>query len=198
MPLFLALLVFVAVSTITPGGATALAASSGMSHGFRRSSPLLAGLVCGLASMAGLSALGLGSLFLAYPPLRLALAAIATGYFAWLAWMIATSGAPDLENRKPAIGFGGGVALLWLNPKAWTTSLGAAATYGDVAPGPVMLALIFVPVFAALSAISLTLWCLGGSALARRLRTPGQWRVLNLMLAGFLLLSILSVWKDYL
>ncbi len=48
----LPLILFVVVSTITPGGATTLATASGAQFGFRRSMPLMVGIAFGLASLA--------------------------------------------------------------------------------------------------------------------------------------------------
>lgn len=68
---FLPLALFVLVSTITPGGATTLAAASGAHFGYRRSLPLMSGIAAGLASMAASAAAGLGTLILALPSLQL-------------------------------------------------------------------------------------------------------------------------------
>ena len=51
----LSLILFVAVATGTPGGATTTAAASGARFGFRRSIPLMAGLVAGLDSLIKLA-----------------------------------------------------------------------------------------------------------------------------------------------
>ncbi|MCA3917522.1 MAG: LysE family translocator, partial [Burkholderia sp.] len=67
MPLhdYLPLMLFVIVSTVTPGGATTLATASGAHFGYRRSLPMMAGIAAGLASMAAAAAAGLGSMLLA-------------------------------------------------------------------------------------------------------------------------------------
>lgn len=199
MGLFASLLLFVAVTAFTPGGATALAASSGMRHGLSGSMPVLSGLIAGTTSLAAASAFGLGNLMAAYPPLRLALAALGTAYFLWLALMIARSGAPDLDaGRSAPLGFLAGLLLLWLNPKAWTMTLGAAASFGALAPDPLRLAVLLGGVFLFFSTAALTAWCLGGAFLARTLSTPRQWRALNLTLATLLIVSIVPVWADFL
>lgn len=197
MSLFASLLLFVAVATFTPGGATALAASSGMRHGVHASLPLLAGLIFGVTSLACASALGLGGVMMAWPSMRLLLAAAGTAYFLWLAAMIALSGRPDFEAERGAgLGFFAGVLLLWLNPKAWTMTLGAAASFGPLAPDPVGLALLLGGVFLTFSTAALTAWCLGGALVAKRLRSERQWRVLNLTLAALLVLSVVPIWME--
>ena len=65
-PLFL----FVAVATVTPGGATMLATASGVRFGFARSIPLMLGIAMGLALLAAVAALGLGRLLLVQHPVN--------------------------------------------------------------------------------------------------------------------------------
>lgn len=198
MGLFASLLLFVAVTAFTPGGATALATASGMRHGLSGSLPVLAGLIAGTTSLAAASGFGLGNAMTAWPSLRLALAILGTAYFVWLALVIARSGAPDLDAGGQApLGFLAGLLLLWLNPKAWTMTLGAAASFGALAPDPLRLALLLGGVFLLFSTAALTAWCLGGAFLARTLSTPSQWRALNVTLAGLLVVSIVPVWIDF-
>ncbi|MGY4471628.1 threonine/homoserine/homoserine lactone efflux protein [Bradyrhizobium sp. LB9.1b] len=131
---FLPLILFVIVSTITPGGATTLATASGAHFGYRRSIPLMAGIAVGLASMAASAAAGLGSVLLALPSLQLAMKAIGSLYLLWLAWKIGRSGPPHLQaNLAKPTSFLGGVWLLWHNPKGWAMTLGAAASFAALA-----------------------------------------------------------------
>lgn len=198
MSLFASLLLFVAVTAFTPGGATALAASSGMRHGVYASVPILSGLIFGTTSLACASGLGVGNLVLAWPSMRLLLAAAGTAYFLWLAAMIARSGRPNLKSDQDRLGFFAGVLLLWLNPKAWTMTMGAAASFGALAPDPARLALLLGGVFLVFSTAALSAWCLGGAFVAKKLTSDRQWRVLNLTLAVLLVLSIIPIWVDYL
>lgn len=192
----LSLALFVLVSTMSPGGATALATASGARFGFARSVPLLAGLATGVASVAALSGSGLGALVQSFPALQLAMKAAGTAYLLWLAWRIGTAGAPGTGagGRAAPMGFWGALALLWLNPKAWAMALGAAASFAVPGGGPLRQALTLGAVFACGAAVSLTLWCLGGGFLARALRTDRQWRVANAALALLLAASVLPMW----
>lgn len=191
----LPLLLFVFISTFSPGGATTLATASGANFGWRRSLPLLAGISFGLASVAAAAAAGLGGLILAIPSLQLAMKLVGSVYLLWLAWQIARRGAPGVAGtkEKPA-SFVTGVWLLWQNPKAWAMPLSAAASFAALAQSPTALAFLLGSVFALCCALSLTTWCIAGLMLARALKSERQWRMLNMALGGLLAASIVPIW----
>jgi threonine/homoserine/homoserine lactone efflux protein len=191
----LPLVLFAAVATATPGGATTLATTSGAHFGFRRSLPLMTGIAAGLALMSATAALGLASLFLAVPPLQLALKATGTAYLLWLAWRIAGSGSPQLHNSlaRPT-SFIGGIALLWSNPKGWAMTSGAAVSFAAIASSPWSLAVLLGIVFGLAAIISLALWCALGQLLARLFTADWHWRILNLLSAFLLAASIFPMW----
>ncbi len=193
----LPLILFVVVSTITPGGATTLAVASGAQFGFRRSVPLMAGIAVGLASLAAAAAAGLAGLLLAAPSLQTAMRLAGSGYLLWLAWKIARSGPPNLRaDMGVPTSFLGGACLLWLNPKGWAMALGAAASFAVMASGPLQLAVLLGSAFGLAAAVSLSLWCVAGLLLARLLRTERQWRTLNAVLGLLLAVSIIPMWWD--
>ncbi|WP_246792954.1 LysE family translocator [Burkholderia perseverans] len=196
MTSLLPLLLFVAVATLTPGGATTLATASGARFGFRRSLPLVTGIAAALAMLAAVAALGLGGLLLAMPSLQMAVKALGSAYLLWLAWRIARSGPPD-AGQGPArpVTLANGFLLLWLNPKSWAMTVGAAASFALVASSPQRLALLLGAAFGVAAALSLTLWCALGVLLARLFRTPRQWRILNLTMGLLLAASIVPTWR---
>lgn len=191
----LPLIVFVIVATATPGGATALATASGAHFGYRRSVPYMMGIAAGLGTMAAAAAAGLGGIVQASPSLQSALKLMGSLYLAWLAWRIARSASPHAGSalRKP-IGFAGGVWMLWQNPKGWAMTLGAAASFAVIAHGPMRLAALLGISFAVAAMASLSLWCIAGLALARVLRSQGQWRCFNGVLALLLVASVVAMW----
>ena len=191
LPLFL----FVIVATITPGGATALATVSGAHFGYRRSLPYMAGVAIALGSMAAFAAVGLGGLLLARPALQVGIKAMGSLYLVWLASRIGRSGTPHLGARlhKPA-GFASGLWMLWHNPKGWAMTLGAAASFATLAPGPLELAALLGISFGIAATGSLSAWCFAGLLLARLLRTELQWKLLNCALAILLVMSIITMW----
>lgn len=189
------LLLFVVVSTVSPGGATTLATASGAHFGFRRSLPLIAGIAAGLASMAAIAAAGLAGLLLASPALHLVMKAGGSAYLLWLAWRTARRGAPgSAPGAARPSSFAGGVWMLWHNPKGWAMTVAAAASFAGLADGPVGLGVLLGAVFGLCAALSLSLWCVAGLLLARALRSEAQWRALNGALGVLLVASILPLW----
>ncbi len=192
---FWPLVVFAVVSTITPGGATTLATASGAHFGFRRSVPLLGGIATGLASMAAAAAAGLAGLLLAAPSLQIAMRAVGSAYLLWLAWKIGRSGPPSLRaDLATPTSFAGGAWMLWQNPKGWAMTVGGAASFAGLTSGPARLAGLLGLTFGVAAAASLSIWCMVGKLLARMLRTDGQWRALNAVLAILLVVSIVPMW----
>ncbi|MEM5447886.1 MULTISPECIES: LysE family translocator [Paraburkholderia] len=196
MTSILPLLLFVVIATVTPGGATTLATASGARFGFARSIPLMLGIAIGLAVLAAVAGLGLGGLLLALPSLQTAVKAVGSAYLLWLAWRIARSGPPNAGNG-PAhpITLVNGFLLLWLNPKSWAMTIGAAASFALLASSPNRLALLLSAAFGVAACVSLALWCALGVLLARLFRTPRHWRILNLAMGVLLAASVIPAWR---
>jgi threonine/homoserine/homoserine lactone efflux protein len=129
------------------------------------------------------------------PVLSIVLKIVGSAYLLWLAIRIGTAGAPKSVAGKAApVGFLGGLLLLLVNPKGWTMALGAAASFSTIAADPLRLAAIMGVTFGLAAIVSLSLWCLGGTILARALSTERQWLILNVALAVLLTASIIPIW----
>lgn len=193
-PLF-PLALFALTSTLTPGGATTLATASGVQFGFRRSLPLLLGISAGLTTLAAAAAAGLSGLLLAAPSLQSALRLAGTAYLLSLAWKIGRSGPPEPRaSLAQPLGALGGACLLWMNPKAWAMTTGAAASFAALAAHPLQLAALLGGAFGLASALSLSLWCAAGLLLARVLRSARQWHAVNAALGVLLAASVVPMW----
>jgi len=194
--LFVPLVLFAAVTTLTPGGATTLATASGTRFGYPRSLPLLLGMTTGLIAIVASTATGLAALIATVPAISLAMKLVGSAYLLWLAVRIARAGPPAAASGETStpIGFPGGLALVAVNPKAWTMALGAASSFSAIAADPVRVAMLLGGVFGTAGLFSMSLWCLGGTLLARLLHTERHWTILNVALAVLLAVSILSIW----
>jgi threonine/homoserine/homoserine lactone efflux protein len=190
--LFLALLGFAFVTSVTPGPNNMMLLASGVNFGLRRTVPHMLGISLGHALMVFLVGLGLASMFKAWPTALTLLKLASVAYMLWLAWKIAQAGAPG-EGRGSAqpMTFLQAAAFQWVNPKAWAMALGAVAAY---VPNPSIGAYAVVAVvFAAVNLPSVTIWAAAGQAVRRWLEGPGRLRVFNWTMAVLLVLSLWPV-----
>jgi threonine/homoserine/homoserine lactone efflux protein len=188
---------FVAMATASPGGATTLATASGMHFGVRRSIPYITGIAVGLSSMAVASALGLSALLMAMPALEFSVRAIGTAYLLYLAWRVATGGAPSrtAQTARP-MSFLGAAGLAWYNPKAWAVTMGASSSFAHLTTEMASQAALMGGTFLAFAAASMALWCMMGQALGRLLKTERQWHAINITMGSLLALSIIPMWVE--
>src|SRR5271163_3683177 len=93
--LLIAFIVFMLVMFITPGPNNIMVMSSGLTYGFRRTLPHIAGITIGGAFMVGAVGLGFGSVFVTYPVLKTILKYGGAAYLIYLAAVIAMSGPPE-------------------------------------------------------------------------------------------------------
>lgn len=187
-----ALLVFVVVTLFTPGPNNTMLMTSGLNFGFRRGLPHLWGVALGFAFMVLAVGLGLGAVFHAYPALYTALKYVGAAYLLYLAWKIATAGAPEVGDGVDdrAITFLQAAAFQWLNPKGWVMAVGAVSTYAAVAAFPANVA-IMAFLFGAFGILSSATWLGFGTGLKRLLTSPRAVRVVNGVMA---LLLVASLW----
>jgi len=189
---------FALIGSITPGGSTLFSSSSGSRFGMRRSLPLLLGLVTGFTLLTAIAAVGMGALLHSVDALRTAVKVAGSIYLLWLAYHIATSGAPDVSSSTagspPA--FRTGVVFNLLNPKAWTVVVSATAAYASLTSNTAVFAMIFVAVWAICCSVACVAWCAGGHALARVLKTERHWQIVNGALGVLLALTIIPMWLE--
>ncbi|WP_026480603.1 LysE family translocator [Ahrensia sp. 13_GOM-1096m] len=196
LQIYIPLVTFAIAATISPGGATSLATASGLQFGYIRSLPLIFGIATALALLVAVSGTGLATIIVAWPSIALAMKIVGSAYLLWLAFLIARAGTPkDIDAAAKPIGFIAGAMLLIINPKAWAMALGVAGSFSALANDPIVLATILAVTFAVCATLSLTVWALLGSFLARTLKTDWQWTAVNYFLAALLILSIATFWR---
>ena len=125
---FSALLILATASSFTPGPNTTLSTALAANRGLRGSLHFVCAVPVGWGVLFALCALGLGQVVLAVPALRGGIWLVGTGYLLWLAGRLAR--ASHLTQADPArlnVTFWQGVALQFLNIKAWMLALTVVA-----------------------------------------------------------------------
>jgi threonine/homoserine/homoserine lactone efflux protein len=90
--LLFAFVLFATVMFITPGPNNVMLLSSGLTHGFRRTLPHIAGITIGMGFMIAAVGLGLGTIFITCPVPQTILKYAGATYPVYLAVAIAMSG----------------------------------------------------------------------------------------------------------
>jgi threonine/homoserine/homoserine lactone efflux protein len=194
--LFFAFVLFAAVMFFTPGPNNIMVMSSGLTYGFRRTLPHIAGVVIGFAFMVGAVGLGFGTVFIAFPVLQVFLKYAGAAYLVYLAVMIAISGPPKpgQAGRRP-LTFWQGAMFQWVNVKGWVAIIGTITAYAAIARFPLNIALQ-VLIFLAMGTASIVTWTLFGSALRPVLTSERAIRIFNIAMAILLLASLYPVFMD--
>ncbi|WP_208852061.1 LysE family translocator [Paracoccus pantotrophus] len=191
---FLALCLYTAVTSVTPGPNNMMVLASGVNFGIRRTLPHIAGISIGFAAMVVIIGMGLGVIFEAYPMLNIVLRWVGGAYLLYLAWKIAGAAAPEDAERSAArpLGFIGAAAFQWVNPKAWVMALGAVATYLPGSPSLSSVAAAAL-LMAVINAPCVGIWAAFGVGLRRLFTEPAKLRAFNLTMATLLVVSLYPI-----
>ena len=192
--LLIAFLLFTLVMSFTPGPNNIMLLSSGLTYGFRRTLPHVAGITIGFAFMVAAVGLGLGTVFIAYPILQTILKYLGAAYLIYLAVAIALSGPPktDEDKRGGPMTFWGAALFQWVNAKGWVMVIANITAYAAIARFPWNIA-IQTAVILLTGGTSCVTWALFGSALRPMLTSERAVRTFNIIMAILLLASLYPV-----
>ena len=213
---WIAWLLFAFVMAITPGPNNVMLMASGARFGVRRTHPHCLGVALGFGAMFFAVELGAGVALASSRVLVEAMRWASVAFLAWIAWSIATAPVPSpvraadaagtadasnaADDEGPArgakpLGFLGGAAFQWVNPKAWMLCIGAAGTYvpQDAGTG---LVVAMSCVLAVITWVSAGTWMVAGQALREALRPPVRQRAFNLAMAVLLVVSVVPALRD--
>ena len=125
---FTALLVLSTATSFTPGPNTTLSTALAANLGLRRAMRFVVAVPVGWGLLFSLCAGGLGALVVALPLLNNAIQFTGIAYLLWLATKLARSGAlAQADAARMNVTFWQGVALQFLNIKAWMLALTVVA-----------------------------------------------------------------------
>lgn len=191
--LFLALIVFAFVTSITPGPNNFMLLASGVNFGFWRTLPHMCGIGVGFFTLLLGVGLGLGAVLTAYPQLHLALKVAGGAYLLYLAWKIAMSRSlGEKEDGTRPMAFLEAAAFQWVNPKAWVMAVTAMAVYTDPAR-PFLTMLLVATAFALVNFPSVSCWAGFGVALRGFLADPVRLKWFNIAMGALLAATLVPM-----
>lgn len=185
-----ALLVLATATSFTPGPNTTLSTALAANRGLRGALHFVASVPVGWGLLFTLCALGLGSLVVAVPVLRWGVLLGGVAYLLWLARRLWGAGVlAQADASRLNVTFLQGVALQFLNIKAWMLALSIVA--GWVAGQPDVMARFAatLPVMLAFAFFSNLSYALVGSLLRQWLAQGQRLLVFNRCMALALVLT---------
>jgi len=190
LEVFLTLLGFAVVSTITPGPNNFMLFASGLNFGYRATLPHIFGIASGMGLLFGCVGLGLGQLFEVFPLAFTAIKVLGASYMLYLAWRIANSGPLKIgEGKARPMTYFEAMLFQWVNPKAWIVAMVLASTYTSKDNYYLSVAII-VAYFTVANIPVISIWAGFGTALKQFLSDPKKLRVFNIAMAIALVLSL--------
>jgi threonine/homoserine/homoserine lactone efflux protein len=189
---------FLAAMGFTPGPNNILVAGSGVNFGFRATVPHMLGVTFGYPAMLLLVGVGLAQVFTAVPQVHVVLKYVCIAYLLFLAWKVASAGAPSDENRRTSkpLTFLQAVAFQWVNGKGWVVALSAVTTYTVVESSLILQVIALALISMLVTVASVSCWTLFGAMLRRYLHTEQRRKWFNYSMAGLLVLSIIPVFLE--
>ena len=151
---FTALLVLATAMSFTPGPNTTLSTALAANGGLRAAMRFVVAVPVGWSALLLLTAAGLGALIHAVPALRVGVKTLGIAYLLWLAFKLSRSAQLGRADAAPLrVGFWQGVALQFVNIKAWLLALTLVAGWvaGHAQPGQRTALLLAVMLFFAFS-----------------------------------------------
>jgi threonine/homoserine/homoserine lactone efflux protein len=186
-----ALLAYATAMAFTPGPNTTLSAALAANHGLRHAMRFVVAVPVGWCLLLVASMAGLGALVAALPALGEAVRWVGVAYMLWLALRLWSRQATpvNVDDRLAGfdVGFARGVALQFVNGKAWLNALTISATWITVEGQTALRAAQVLPIAAFYGlASNFTYACVGAAlrgwlAQGQRLRNFNRTMALVLM-----------------
>ena len=181
-----ALLVLSTAASFTPGPNTALSTAIAANHGLRSAMKFIVSVPVGCM-------VGVGQLVLAVPALRWLIMLSGTSYLLWLAFKLwGTQQLAQADTQRLNITFFQGVAVQFLNIKAWMLALSVVAGWVVGKDNPLERCLFLLPVMMSFGLCSNLAYALIGSLLRDWLSHGRRLLIFNRCMALALILT--AVW----
>lgn len=189
----LSLALYAFVTTITPGPNNLMLATSGLTFGFRRTVPHMAGILSGVAALIVLCGLGLGKVFQAEPQLQVALKIVGSGYLLYLAARLWRAGSLQESGDARPLGFWAAVMFQFVNPKALVMAVTVVSAFVVPGEGYGFRVALAGALFTLVALPCIASWAIFGAGVRSILRSPRAVMIFNHVMAVLTALTAILI-----
>lgn len=191
MSTFTPFLVYVLVTTFTPGPNNVLSMANAARDGYKRTFRFLVGIFIGFSLVLGLCGLLNVALVSLLPQVRIGLVWLGAAYMVYLALHIALAKPrQDGQERADLNTFWAGFSLQFVNLKGILYGVTVFSVFiNRLAPNPWLVGL-FAPALAGVAFLATSSWALGGDVFRHFLNRYERW--FNLAIAALLIYTAIA------
>ena len=188
---FLPLILFGIATAFTPGPNNILSSYSGFNFGFKKTIPLMLGVILGWTTMLTVMASGLIIIFQKYILLQSIIKILGTIFLIYLAYKIAFSSTNESENIKKPVLFFDTFLFQFINPKGVMVAMIAVSTFIDVQNNYLRDATIVIITYFFMAVFSVSSWCLLGKYLRKFATSKNFIRKFNYIMSFLLIVCVI-------
>ncbi len=188
---FLPLILFGIATAFTPGPNNILSSYSGFNFGFKKTIPLMLGVILGWTTMLTVMASGLIIIFQKYIFLQSVIKILGTIFLIYLAYKIAFSSTNGSENIKKPVLFFDTFLFQFINPKGVMVAMIAVSTFIDVQNNYLRDASIVITTYFFMAVFSVSSWCLLGKYLRKFATSKNFIKKFNYIMSFLLIVCVI-------
>ena len=188
---FYPLILFGIVTAFTPGPNNISAAYSGFNFGFRKTLPLMLGVVFGWTSLLISMELGLVILFQRIGYLQSIIKVLGSIFLIYLAYKIAFSNIQKNNNLKKPIQFFEMYLFQFINPKSVVVAMTAVSIFIDTKNNYINDVILVTTVYFFMAVFSISGWCLLGKYLRKFVTSEKFIKNFNYTLSFLLIVCVI-------
>tara|TARA_B100000963_G_C22313004_1_gene530904 strand:- start:3 stop:593 length:591 start_codon:yes stop_codon:yes gene_type:complete len=162
---FLPLVLFGIATAFTPGPNNIMSSYSGFNFGFKKTIPLMLGVIFGWTAMLAVMASGLIVIFQQYVFLQSIIKFLGSIFLIYLAYKIALSSNISSDKIDKPVSFFDTFLFQFINPKGVIVAMITVSTFIDAQNNYLRDATVVIVVYFFMAVFSVSSWCLLGKYL---------------------------------
>ena len=186
-------LTFAMIAAITPGPNNIILSTNAVNYGFKKTVPLMLGVLFGFLSVLTLCLLGIGEVYESFPAIAIVIKTIATCFLIYLSLKIFSSKSLSNEKNNKKFSFKDIYFFQIINPKVLSVAMSSSAIFiQNKYSYQIEFILIFI-CFVISTTTSAIAWAAIGHSFRKYLNDKKKIIIFNRVMAILLLLSIFFI-----